>query len=787
LESAEIDSSTSNLGTIQFEPEPYPGYSLPTTIQRETAPYYTATYYPPSGHVIDHWELSGGIQLVPPHNLPNAPLISVEVTGSGTLRAIYKEPTSPPSVPRNLMATSLFNSIYLSWQEPVDQGSSEIVEYKIYRGYSSGSETFHYSIYEPFPTPLSYPDPITDDNLYYYYVTAVNNDGRESPASDRVKSARKESLKGIQSVVHLNEVHTNGYKEFSIQQNFFIQTGDNLSPEIWAQNVVVVNVSSNTMYGAFDFWVLNENGDSYVKPLNPRLWPRINRSPDFDFTKPLTFYSVIDGDALIMKNNFASIYYTLAENSYIQTGTTPLQMEIVLVGSESVGFNCEQASTVEFLPVTEGYMDNYVLIDTSSWLHGFNTVLDDGTKTRTCENSSGLQFDWPLPGDFQSTPGWTDQGYRFEPDYSRELASPPELPIVPEYFARIVVDAHCPVNLHLFDDLGRHLGFNTSSGLFDYGIPNSTMQMSEDAQYAIVFNPEGYYRIWIEGTDEGNYTLTEYVTNSTSSVSIIGNYTGSITNGTSIPYGLSVENGTGTSGIPGDINLDGRVGIADLTIVATAYGADVSNPSWNSTADTFPDGLVDIRDLSSMAVHYGKVRETVLFRDDFDYETLEELENAGWEIGNEAYTSVGGGYVVLDNDGAVGTSITYRNFSSGIYEWKAESKGMWIGRSYGSLHITVQTERHVYSWWGDGYYPEFVFSRDGVKIFRFPGYAPELNEWHTFTLERIGNTFYMYMNGTLQQTYTETDENPSALTDMHINSAWIGTTKYDYVSLTTPD
>lgn len=96
LESMEINGSTSNLGTIQFEPDPYPGSFLPSMIWREIAPFYQITYYPPSGHVIDHWELSGGIQIVPPNNLPYAPMISVKVIDPGTVRAIYKD--VPPTI-----------------------------------------------------------------------------------------------------------------------------------------------------------------------------------------------------------------------------------------------------------------------------------------------------------------------------------------------------------------------------------------------------------------------------------------------------------------------------------------------------------------------------------------------------------------------------------------------------------------------------------------------------------------------------------------------------------------
>jgi len=175
--------------------------------------------------------------------------------------------------------------------------------------------------------------------------------------------------------------------------------------------------------------------------------------------------------------------------------------------------------------------------------------------------------------------------------------------------------------------------------------------------------------------------------------------------------------------------------------------------------------------------------ESYEWKDDFNYVSLNEMEKAGWIIGNRDYTDVKDGYVILDNDGSVGSYLRYRNFPYGIYDWKAESKGMWIGRSYGSLHIIVETERHTYSWWGDGYYPEFVFSRDEAKVFRFSGYQPKLNEWFTFTLEKRGNILYMYFDGKLMKTYVESDESPSAIKGIGVNSAWIGKTKYDYVSL----
>ncbi|WP_461865306.1 hypothetical protein [Thermococcus sp.] len=172
------------------------------------------------------------------------------------------------------------------------------------------------------------------------------------------------------------------------------------------------------------------------------------------------------------------------------------------------------------------------------------------------------------------------------------------------------------------------------------------------------------------------------------------------------------------------------------------------------------------------------------WEDDFDYNSLKDMKTAGWIIGRDDYTFLKNGMIILNNDGVVGTYVLYKRIPSGIYNWIVESKGTWIGRSYGSLHVVAKTERHTYIWWGDGYYKEFVFSRDGKKIYRIPGYNPKMNEWHRFTLKKEGNKLYMYFDGRLITTYTERDIVKSQLVAIGMYSSWIGKTAYDYIRLT---
>ncbi|MEM1590201.1 MAG: dockerin type I domain-containing protein [Candidatus Bathyarchaeia archaeon] len=58
--------------------------------------------------------------------------------------------------------------------------------------------------------------------------------------------------------------------------------------------------------------------------------------------------------------------------------------------------------------------------------------------------------------------------------------------------------------------------------------------------------------------------------------------------------------------ILGDVNDDGKVGLADLTTVALAYGTKPGDPKWNPLADVNGDGQVGLADLVIVAINYGK-------------------------------------------------------------------------------------------------------------------------------------------------------------------------------------
>jgi plastocyanin len=58
--------------------------------------------------------------------------------------------------------------------------------------------------------------------------------------------------------------------------------------------------------------------------------------------------------------------------------------------------------------------------------------------------------------------------------------------------------------------------------------------------------------------------------------------------------------------LPGDINNDNTVNIADLGMLADTFNLTPSSPKWNANADLNCDGVVNILDLGLLADNFGK-------------------------------------------------------------------------------------------------------------------------------------------------------------------------------------
>jgi len=56
--------------------------------------------------------------------------------------------------------------------------------------------------------------------------------------------------------------------------------------------------------------------------------------------------------------------------------------------------------------------------------------------------------------------------------------------------------------------------------------------------------------------------------------------------------------------VPGDVNDDGVVNIADIAAAAGSFGKKTGDPGFNSAADVNGDGVISILDLVFIIIHY---------------------------------------------------------------------------------------------------------------------------------------------------------------------------------------
>jgi hypothetical protein len=87
--------------------------------------------------------------------------------------------------------------------------------------------------------------------------------------------------------------------------------------------------------------------------------------------------------------------------------------------------------------------------------------------------------------------------------------------------------------------------------------------------------------------------------------------------------------------LPGDVNYDGKVSLADLVALAHAYGSKPGDTNWNPNADIDSNGIVGLSDLVILAQHYGLSAEwidrptTVDTANNFVYCTTDHFSGIG--------------------------------------------------------------------------------------------------------------------------------------------------------------
>jgi len=169
---------------------------------------------------------------------------------------------------------------------------------------------------------------------------------------------------------------------------------------------------------------------------------------------------------------------------------------------------------------------------------------------------------------------------------------------------------------------------------------------------------------------------------------------------------------------------------------------------------------------------------TFSWTDHMDYASLAEMGAGGWTINTPDHTFLNQSSVVLEFVEPP-TTINHRGFPSGIYDWKAEARGMWTTGSGGSVGVAVVTGGHSYGWTFDGWYSNFKLYRDSGTPLEFGSQSLLRYTWYIMTMEKVGNTLSLYLNGMLMNTYVDDDSHYQAV-GMDSISPWMSATQYDY-------
>ncbi len=91
---------------------------------------------------------------------------------------------TPPSAPQNLQAVAGDGQVTLTWSPPSDDGGAPILLYTIYRGTSSGGESFLITV----PLVTTYIDLTVSNGVTYYYQVSATNAVGEGPRSNEASA-----------------------------------------------------------------------------------------------------------------------------------------------------------------------------------------------------------------------------------------------------------------------------------------------------------------------------------------------------------------------------------------------------------------------------------------------------------------------------------------------------------------------------------------------------------------------------------------------------------------------
>jgi hypothetical protein len=398
-----------------------------------------------------------------------------------------------------------------------------------------------------------------------------------------------ESYKGIRNTITgVTSILAEAPWSFSLQQNFWIQCLHwNIygTTVLWCQNCIKIAKPTGTMMCDVEIWNMAAN-----PPL--LLYHQYNLA--IGIPDKLYFESVISGKAITFANSAGLYIYNMADHFLVSSDVYVLHSStcFVVVGLSS-GANAKFVSG-------SGYVTCQTMIDNSLKDGYISGIVPHGAETG--ETSTGLA--WDLTGHFTYLATSTDEGVYFEPNYYSPTSQATSFEILGKPMRGLVLSANCPVYLDLYDDHGRCVGYNKTSGEVDFQIDNAFWVSN---QTLFVFDPSGIYRLEVTGTDNGTYELKTSWQDVTGATCIITNSTGTITKNVTQVYAVGASANVALINILSSktvvcqgFNSQVNVTVADLSglnetfdVVLYANGTTIGTQrvfnlsGWNSTVACF--------------------------------------------------------------------------------------------------------------------------------------------------------------------------------------------------------
>jgi hypothetical protein len=188
----------------------------------------------------------------------------------------------------------------------------------------------------------------------------------------------------------------------------------------------------------------------------------------------------------------------------------------------------------------------------------------------------------------------------------------------------------------------------------------------------------------------------------------------------------------------------------------------------------------------SFTVFVSAQTDSTIWHDDMSYSSVAQMQAAGWASEHIDGVSIGSGGVIIDGSSS-DTAIHFSSLSSGVYNWKVESRGRWVSGSHSGPDVAASTEKHSYTFQADGWYSQFAFYHDGNKVWASQQgtYSESKNTYETVTLVKNNNQVNCYFNGQLEYTYTEDDTSAAQLVGVSAVCQWDGATEYNYFAVST--